>query len=227
MAIVPEVGTLRDCDQWDANRKRPRSRDFEGLRVPSFPVFGFIPESEHISDGEELRLRSVFTQILSPYRDEFQPCQARTIALGSRLPAFADEPTSREVLRIAIYENESRNREIANLALAEAAGWARVLLLVESPLHARRLADRLPGWASYDHDMQVTGEQNLIITDACLSRQCEKLVVGKVIDARGRETYDCWQKIAHPSRVELIALKDPGAGVKGLLGSSARRPTCR
>lgn len=171
LAILPEVGPLRDCDQWDAGRKRPRSRDYEGLRVPYFPVFGFLPESEHLSNGEELRLRSIFTQIMSPYLDEYQPGQARTIALTSRLPAFADEPTSREVLRSAIYENEERNREVAKISAGESTDWVRVLLLVESPLHASRLAELLPEWTVHDHGAQVVGERNLIITDACLTKQ--------------------------------------------------------
>jgi hypothetical protein len=138
-------------------------------------VFGFVRRGTRLNRAMSLCLRGLVGPVIAAGGTAFQERAAVNVVWAAP-PAFAPVPRELSVLefkRIAFWANDARNTQIAAIAAALAEGrtnealvaagcgpWAgqhalfeepaRVVVLVESLEHARRLREKLPGWRVLD-----------------------------------------------------------------------------
>jgi hypothetical protein len=182
LAVVTDARPLRGIDGRPPEEYDPRDdwqhrpvwrREYRLLRHWNIPAFGFVPRSFRIATGEERRLWALFSRTID--LGGVRPARVEVVAVrGPRPIRSIPDPDGDPVgyKRLAIWNSNDRNRVVAEHAarLANggggvlprlgteiaAGGQLRVVVLVESPAHADRLAALLPGWAVRRDDSHST-----------------------------------------------------------------------
>ena len=116
-------------------------------------AFGFLDPREYLSPLNRCRLEAVLGSVVYEVPDRRVKVRVGLVD-GPKVPP-ALGPSALDRKRNAIWNHGERNRRIADVASSLAADHAitrdagksgGVVVLVESPEHARRLKEFLPGW---------------------------------------------------------------------------------
>lgn len=186
--IIPDVGHLADNARWDPDVHERFRWDFQLLRDPTVPAFGFLQPNYRPSQGELLRLMAFFGQILnSPMRHRATVLvKMHRFRHAARHHVRKEEPV--ELMRVAVWGNDARNQFVASIAERYASSINnRVAILVENPSHARSLSVLLPEWEVFTRNSSSCVDEqrrHLIVTDLWAS-ECDALEADVLIDARG------------------------------------------
>lgn len=204
LAIVPDAQVLRGVAGRTPDLDDPHPpRDYRFLRHWHIPAFGFMPANCRISCSEERRLQSFFSQVVElggPPISRVGVCSV-WLPMSSAQTSATSEP---QQIKKDIWENARRNRFIAHLAskihAAEpdtqqklgltfiSSTFHNVVVLVESPSHAKHVAAELPNWKVMRKGETLAEAPNvggnMIVTEAWAYEQ-SAIDADVMIDARG------------------------------------------